>query len=136
MNKLPEQYEYEIEEILEKQPNQFLTGNPSKRNLRASRRWRKILGNAKRYLTIGSGRKLILVLLLLIPILLISMNSNGFLSATLWIIVIFLTIKYGAAFVNPNQSYEKKWRGRTIERNTRSEGINNLLNKMLGRRRP
>ena len=64
MNKLPERYEHEIEEILEKQPNQFLTGIPSKRNLRVSRRWRKILGNAKRYLTIGSGRKLILVLLL------------------------------------------------------------------------
>lgn len=136
MTKLPKRYEHEIEEILDKQANEFLSGNSKKRDLKMSGRYRKFFSYAKRYLPIGPGRKLILVLLFLIPILLISISSNGFLSAALWMIIIFLTIKCGAAFVNPNKSYEKRWRGKAIEQESKPVGINHLLDQILGRRRP
>ena len=137
MTKLFKRYEHEIEEILEKQPSEFLPGTPNETDLRSSSGYRKIIGATKQYLnlTIGPGTKLMLVLLFLIPILLISMGSYELLSAILWIVTIFLTIKFGVAFLNTNQPNEKRWRGRAIEHKTRLDGTNHFLDKILRRRR-
>lgn len=126
---MSERYRREIEDLLEQieeLPPQDRQGKkPSLRRALFSLIGRFLGG---RGWNLSPGRIMVASIALLLIALLIKGNLPGFVGPLLaWGAVALFILGYALFFINPNQAYEKRWRGQPIEKST------SLWNRLLRR---
>lgn len=126
---MSERYRREIEDLLEQieeLPPQDRQGKkPSLRRALFSLIGRFLGG---RGWNLSPGRIMVASIALLLVALLIKGNLPGFVGPLLaWGAVALFILGYALFFINPNQAYEKRWRGQPIGKST------SLWNRLLRR---
>ncbi len=113
---MQEQYQREIEEILEKASN--VPGRPAKRRQRSLfRAFLRGLGSflGGRSWKISPGRIILGALILLLSAWWFKTSLPGLVGPIAWAAVVLFILGYALFFINPRVTYEKRWRGQLME---------------------
>ncbi len=113
---MPEQYQKEIEEILERVSNL-----PKQRGRRRRRSlFRAFLRGLGSFLggrswKLSPGRIMLGALILLLLALWFRSSMPGLVGPIAWAAVILFILGYAFFFINPRAPYEKRWRGQPVD---------------------
>lgn len=113
---MSERYQREIEEILDKIEELPLGRAKAKRRGFP----RAVLAAVGRFLGgrgwgLSPGRIMLGSLVLLLVALLFRTSMPGMVAPIAWAAVVLFILGYALFFINPHTSYERRWRGQTVE---------------------
>ncbi|MBI4298725.1 MAG: hypothetical protein HY666_03095 [Chloroflexi bacterium] len=115
---MPEKYLREIEEILKQAGGQGGKRRPKKPRANLfgflGAQLGKSLGGKK--LSFSPARLLLVSVVVLLSALVLRAMSPGLVAPLVWVGLILFIIAYALFFVSAGTPYEKRWRGRLIER--------------------